>query len=68
MTSLPEDGERRPMALRQASDDAPAGGGACQRGPPALPVAEQDVSVRHSIYIDIHSALTTAARASRMRV
>ena len=27
MTSLPEDGERRPMSLRQDSDEPPAGGG-----------------------------------------
>ena len=29
----------------------PPAAGACQRGPPALPVAEQDVSVRHQLSI-----------------
>ena len=66
MTSLPEDGERRPMSLRQDSDEPPPVAG-CQLGPPALPAAEQDVSQRHhrsSVYI--LCALTTAARESWM--
>jgi hypothetical protein len=31
----------------------PPAGGACQRAPPALPVAEQDVSVRRQLSINI---------------
>ncbi len=50
MTSLPEDGERRPMSMRQDSDESPAGGGLSDR-PPALPAAEQDFRERHHLAI-----------------
>ncbi len=36
MTSLPEDGERRPMSLRQDSDEPPAGGGGAVSSAPQL--------------------------------
>ncbi len=59
MTSLPEDGERRPMSLRQDSDGPPQAAG-CQIGPPALPAAQQDVSQRH--YLSIYNGPSRGVR------